>query len=67
MNKFTVTKENEAEVMYNMYKSAGGAPDGTWEGTSAATNKLSTVTLKGRTLTVVYDDGDVSTYTDPAE
>lgn len=58
--------ENEAEVLYNMYKIQGNLQDGEWDTPVCCRTEQAHMVIAGKTLTLTYSDGTVATYTEPA-
>lgn len=58
--------ENEAEVLYNMYKTQSNLQDGEWDTPVCCGSEQARMVILGTTLTLYYTDGTVSTYTEPA-
>jgi hypothetical protein len=58
------TCENEAKILYEMYKFQNNLNDGVWETKTCCNEGLATMTISGKTLTLVYADGKISTHTE---
>ena len=58
--------ENEAEVLYKMYKTQNNLVDGEWDTPVCCRTEQAHMVISGKTLTLTYSDGTVSTYTEPA-
>lgn len=58
-------KANEPKVIYDMYKASNGIAD-SWDTLTFNGGGSARATISGRTLTLYYTDGTVSTYTEPA-
>lgn len=56
--------ENEAEVLYNMYKVQNNLVDGEWDTPVCCGSKQARMVVAGKTLTLYYSNGTVSTYTE---
>ena len=67
MTTKTCTCENEAEILYKMYKHLGTLQDIQFTGkSSCCTDEEVTVTIIEHTVTVAYADGTISRYRDEA-
>lgn len=58
--------DNEAEVLYNMYKRLNNLKDGEWDTPVCCRTEQAHMVISGKTLTLTYSDGTISTYTEPA-
>jgi hypothetical protein len=58
--------ENEAKVLYDMYKFQNNLHDGEWDTPVCCRSEQAHMIISGKTLTLYYTDGTVSTYTEPA-
>lgn len=56
--------ENEAQVLYEMYKHQGNLQDGEWDTPVCCNSEHAHMVISGKTLTLYYTDGTVSTYTE---
>lgn len=56
--------ENEAKVLYDMYKKMGTLKDGTWQTKTCCADGMSTLTIAGKSVTLVYPDGTIASYTE---
>ena len=56
--------ENEAEVLYNMYKLQGTLKDMDIETPVCCGSEQARMVIAGKTLTLYYTDGTVATYTE---
>lgn len=56
--------ENEAKVLYEMYKIQNTLQDGEWDTPVCCKEGLAKMTIKGKTLTLVYADGSIDSYTE---
>lgn len=56
--------ENEAEVLYNMYKLQGTLKDMDINTPVCCGSEQARMVIAGKTLTLYYTDGTVSTYTE---
>jgi hypothetical protein len=56
--------ENEAEVLYNMYKILGTLTDMDIDTPVCCGSEQARMVIAGKTLTLYYTDGIVSTYTE---
>jgi hypothetical protein len=56
--------ENEAEVLYNMYKVQNNLRDIDIETPVCCNSEQARMVISGKTLTLYYTDGTVSTYTE---
>lgn len=56
--------ENEAEVLYKMYKLQGTLQNGEWDTPVCCRTEQAHMVISGKTLTLTYSDGVVSTYTE---
>lgn len=57
--------QNEAEVLYNMYKVQGNLVDMRINTKVCCRSELAEMTISGKTLTLKYSDGTTATYTEP--
>jgi hypothetical protein len=58
------TCHNEAKILYDMYKFQDKLQDGIWDTPSCCKEGLARMVISGKTLTMTYADGTVSTYTE---
>lgn len=56
--------QNEAEILYNMYKVQGTLKDMRINTRVCCRSELAEMTIADKTLTLVYSDGHISTYTE---
>lgn len=56
--------ENEAEVLYNMYKTLGTLADIDINTPVCCRSEQARMVISGKTLTLYYTDGSVATYTE---
>ena len=56
--------ENEAEVLYNMYKRLGTLADMDINTPVCCRSEQARMVISGKTLTLYYTDGTISTYTE---
>ena len=56
--------QNEAQVLYNMYKTLGTLEDMDIETLVCCRTEHARMVISGKTLTLTYSDGTVSTYTE---
>lgn len=56
--------QNEAEVLYNMYKTLGTLEDIDIETKVCCRTEQARMVISGKTLTLTYSDGSISTYTE---
>lgn len=56
--------ENEAEVLYNMYKVQGNLQNGEWNTPVCCRSEQARMVISGKTLTLYYTDGTTATYTE---
>lgn len=55
--------ENEAKVLYDMYKKLGTYQEGEWETPVCCKDEPARMVIQGETVTLFYADGTISTYT----
>ena len=58
--------ENEAEVLYKMYKAQNNLQDIDIETPVCCRTEQARMVISDKTLTLTYSDGTVATYTEPA-
>lgn len=64
MAEHLCTCDQEAEILYRMYRTLGTLADGDWtQASSCCTDQEIHVVISGHTVTVTYQDGTISTYT----
>ena len=56
--------DNEAKVLYDMYKVQNNLKDGEWDTPVYCHSEQARMVIAGKTLTLYYTDGTVSTYTE---
>jgi hypothetical protein len=56
--------DNEAKVLYDMYKVQNNLKDGEWDTPVCCHSEQARMVIAGKTLTLYYTDGTVSTYTE---
>lgn len=56
--------QNEAEVLYNMYKALGTLQDTDIETPVCCRTEQARMVIQGNTLILTYSDGTVSSYTE---
>jgi hypothetical protein len=56
--------ENEAEVLYNMYKRLGTLANIDIDTPVCCRSEQARMVISGKTLTLTYSDGTVATYTE---
>ena len=56
--------QNEAQVLYNMYKTLGTLEDMDIETLVCCRSEQARMVIEGKTLTLYYSDGTTSTYTE---
>lgn len=56
--------DNEAEVLYKMYKFQNKLQDGEWDTPVCCKEGIARMTVSGKTLTLVYADGSTAQYTE---
>lgn len=66
MSKENCHCENEAEVLYKMYKTMNNLVDGEWQTPTCCGDGLALMNISGKTLSLTYADGTQQTYTDPS-
>lgn len=64
MSKEKCDCENEAEVLYKMYKAQKSLQDGEWNTPVCCRSEQARMVVSGKTLTLYYTDGSNSTYTE---
>ena len=56
--------DNEAKVLYDMYKVQNNLKDGEWDTPVCCHSEQARMVISNKTLTLYYTDGTVSTYTE---
>ncbi len=56
--------DNEAKVLYDMYKVQNNLNDGEWDTPVCCHSEFAHMVISGKTLTLTYTDGTISTYTE---
>lgn len=63
MDKSNCHCENEAKVLYDMYKKMGTLRNGRWSTITCCEEGIAVLEIRGKNVTLTYASGTVQTYT----